>query len=316
MVHPRVTKALNPHKRKLTARQIRFFGSKRQKAALKAKRRASGSHKHRAASRSNPKPKRKATRNTAKRRTTSKARNTTPKVVYRTKYKTRTRNVYVQKPKPRRKVKAKANPKKRRAVNPLLMTLSPVVGNPKKRRTSMAANKHKRRRAKAGHSGKRRRNPTRRRAAARRNTHRARSRNPFGQSTTTIVETGFGVILGVSGSKLIPRQYPAQWTSSPTMSILSTGITAGILAWAAAKFIRGPIATGVLMGGAAQTLNVAINAFAPPSIGQYVTLGGMGDFVNGGFPLPQGPVRMPLAASPYEAPNGSQVNVGAFGRAW
>ena len=171
--------------------------------------------------------------------------------------------------------------------------------------------KTKRRKVSAkGRSGKR--NPTRRRSTAKRR-HAPRSSNPFGQSTTVIVKTGFGVVLGVSAAKLLPRQYPAQWTASPMMSILSTGVTAGVLAWLAQRFIKGPIADGVLWGGAAQTINVAVNAFAPPSIGQYVTLG---DFVNGGFPLPQGPVRLPLAAAPMEAPNGSQVNIGAFGRAW
>jgi hypothetical protein len=126
------------------------------------------------------------------------------------------------------------------------------------------------------------------------------------------MKTGLGVIAGVSGSKLIPRNYPATWTGTPMLSILSTGITAGILAWVANRFARGPFADGVLWGGAAQTINVAVNAFAPPSISQY----GLGDFVPGGFPLPNGPVRYALASAPAEAPNGSQVNVGAFGRAW
>ncbi len=156
-------------------------------------------------------------------------------------------------------------------------------------------------------------NPTRRRSARRSRSHRSRRMsNPFGQSTSTIVKTGLGVIAGVSGSKLLPRNYPATWTGTPMLSILSTGVTAGILAWVANRFARGPFADGVLWGGAAQTINVAVNAFAPPSISQY----GLGDFVPGGFPLPNGPVRYAIASAPAEAPNGSQVNVGAFGRAW
>lgn len=155
-------------------------------------------------------------------------------------------------------------------------------------------------------------NPTRRRSARRSVSHRSRRSNPFGQSTSVIMKTSLGVIAGVSGSKLIPRNYPATWTGTPLLSIVSTGITAGILAWVANRFARGPFADGVLWGGAAQTINVAVNAFAPPSIAQY----GLGDFVPGGFPLPNGPVRYAIAAAPAEAPNGSQVNVGAFGRAW
>jgi hypothetical protein len=63
-------------------------------------------------------------------------------------------------------------------------------------------------------------------------------------------------------------------------------------------------------------VNVAINAWAPP-LQQY---SGLGDFVAGGFPLPQGPVRSPMQLGPGMAPNGAEVNVGAFGtaftRAW
>jgi hypothetical protein len=63
------TKIVNPAKkgrsmakqrRKMSAKQIRFFGSKRQRAALKAKRSNAAKHhvvKHRAAKRSNPRPK-------------------------------------------------------------------------------------------------------------------------------------------------------------------------------------------------------------------------------------------------------------------
>ena len=303
----RVSRAVNPQKRRknLSAKQIRFFGTKRQRAALKAKRRPTSSHKHRSsASASNPRRK-----TSAKKRASAKRRNPVTKVVYRTKYKTRTRKVYVEKP--RRKVKAKANRKRRSKKNPYLMTLSPVVGNPHKKRKRNKTMAKPKRRVSAKRSAKRK-NPTRRRSV-KGTSHRPRgSRNPFGHSTGDIAKTGFGVIIGVSGTKLIPRNFPASMTGSPTMSIVSTALTAGVLAWLANRFAKGPIANGVLWGGAAQVINVAVNAFAPPSISQY----GLGDFVAGGFPLPQGSVRLPLAAAPMAAPNGSQVNVGAFGSAW
>ncbi len=303
MLQPRRTRALNPH-RKLSRAQIAAgFGGKRRRASLKAKRRPAR-HKH--AVGKNPKRRAASPKASpkAKRRTTHKHRNTQPRVIYKT------RKVYVEKPKRRR---AKAKNRRKRASNPgpYLMTLAPVGANPhrkKRRNKTMAKPK---RRVSAKRSGKR--NPTRRRSTKRRASHhRPRSSNPFGQSTTTILKTGAGVFIGVSAAKLLPRNYPATMTGTPTMSILSTALTAGVLAWLAAKFIRGPIADGVLWGGAAQTINVAVNAFAPASVSQY----GLGDFVAGGFPLPNGPVRYALAAAPMEAPNGSQVNVGAFGRAW
>lgn len=305
----RVSKAVNPQrrKRKLSVKQIRIFGTKRQKAALKAKRRPTSSHKHRsAASASNPKRKASVKR----KRASAKRRNPVTKVVYRTKYKTRTRKVYVEKP--RRKVKAKANRKRRSKKNPFLMTLSPVMSNPHKKRKRRNKTVAKPKRRVSAKRSAKRKNPTRRRSV-KRSSHRPRgSRNPFGHSTMDIGKLGFGVIVGVTGSKLIPRNYPASMTGTPTMSIVSTALTAGVLAWLANRFARGPIALGVLAGGAAQVINVAVNAFAPPSVSQY----GLGDFVPGGFPLPQGPVRLPIAAAPMQTPSGSQVNVGAFGTAW
>jgi len=292
MISPRVTKALNPQRRrKLSAKQIRAgFGGKRRKASLRGKR-----HTHHA-------KRRNASPAKPKRRVTAKARNTVKTKVI-TKY--RTRNVYVEKPK--RKAKAK-----RRNPGPYLLTMAPAL-NPqrKKRRNTVAKTKRK---VSAKRSGVKK-NPTRRRVGwGKKSQHGGQRRsNPFGHGYVDLAKRGLGVIIGVSGCKLIPRNYPTTWTATPSMSILSTGVTAGLLAWAAGRFIRGPIADGILLGGVAQTLNVALNAFAPPSILQYATLG---DFTPGGFPLPQGPVRYALSSSPMEAPNGSQVNVGAFGRAW
>jgi hypothetical protein len=297
MITPRVTRALNPHRRKLTLKQIRAgFGGKRRQASLKASRHT---HKRPKAKASNPKKHRK--------RATAKAKNQT-KVVYRTKYKTK--KVYVKS-----KPKAKA---KRRSSNPgqYLLTMAPVGANPhhkKRRKTSMA--KTKRRASAKGHSGKRR-NPTRR-AYKRKSNHRPRSRNPFGEGSSALLKKGFGVFVGFSAAKKVPPMLGASMNSSPMMSLLSTAITAGVLAWAAKKFIPGPIAEGVLWGGAAGVINVAWNNWAPASIAGYA---GVGDFVPGGFPLPQGPVRFPMVAAPQVTPTGSAVNLSAFygpsGRAW
>lgn len=301
MVTPRVTRALNPQrKRKLSAKQIRAgFGGKRRRASLKASR---PKHRKRTAPAvSNPKPR--------KARKRAKAKNLTrTKVVYRTKYKTRTKKVYVN-PKPKRKAKAKA--KRRRSSNPgYLLTMSPVAGNPHKKRRKSNMAKAKRRVSAKGRSGKRR-NPTRRRSVARRG-HRPRSRNPFGESSNQILKTGFGVFLGFSAGKKVPPMLGPTANSSPMMSLITTAAVAGLAAWLANRFAK-PIATGVLWGGAGAVFNVAWNAWAPASIAGYA---GVGDFVAGGFPLPQGPVRYPGQLGPGVASNGAQVDVGAFGQAF
>lgn len=294
MVSPRVSKALNPQrKRKLTLKQIRAgFGGKRRKASIKANR-----HTHK-----RPKAKKASNPRKAKRRASAKKRNPTKtKVVYRTKYKTRTKKVYV-KSKPRRK----ANAKRRRSnPGPYLLTMSPV-GNPKRRRKSTVA-KTKRKASAKGRS--RKSNPTRRRRVARKGNHRAR-RNPMDSS---LLKKGAGVFIGFSAAKKIPPMLGASMNSSPMMSLLSTAITAGVVAWVTKKFIPGPIAEGALWGGVGGVINQAWNSFAPSSIVGYA---GVGDFVQGRFPLPQGPVRYPMVAAPAMTPTGSQVNVGAFGHPW
>ena len=301
MVSPRVSKALNPQrKRKLTLKQIRAgFGGKRRKASVKANR-----HTHK-----RPKAKKASNPRKTKRRASAKKRNPTKtKVVYRTKYKTRTKKVYVKAANPRKR-KRKATAKRRRSnPGPYLLTMSPV-GNPqrkKRRKTSMA----KQRRKASAKGRSRKSNPTRRRRVARKGNHRPRSRNPMDSS---LLKKGAGVFIGFSAAKKIPPMLGASMNSSPMMSLLSTAITAGVVAWVTKKFIPGPIAEGALWGGVGGVINQAWNSFAPSSIVGYA---GVGDFVRGGFPLPQGPVRFPTAIAPAMTPTGSQVNVGAFGSAW
>ena len=245
MVTPRVTKALNPHRRKLSLAQIRAgFGGKRRKASIKAKRHT---HKRRAKA-ANPKKR--------KRRASAKRRNPRTRVVYRTKYKTRTRTKIVRvKSKPRRK----ANAKRRRRSNPgpYLLTMSPV-GNPhRKRRKSVA--KHRRRASAKGRSGKRR-NPTRRRRHVTHRRHHAR--NPMGVSQST-VRGVVGAAVGFSICKKVPPMFGTGMNSSPMMSLLSTGITAAVVAWAAKRFAPG-FAEGALIGGGMAVLNVAWNAWRRP----------------------------------------------------
>ena len=133
---------------------------------------------------------------------------------------------------------------------------------------------------------------------------------------SSLLKKGAGVFIGFSAAKKVPPMLGASMNSSPMMSLLTTAITAGVAAWAFKKFMPGAVAEGVLWGGVGGVINQAWNSFAPSSIVGYA---GVGDFVRGGFPLPQGPVRYPMALpapAPPMTPTGSQVNVGAFGRAW
>lgn len=314
MITPRITRALNPHKRRnLSIKQIRAgFGGKRRLASL----RASNKHSHKArpkAKASNPKK--------AKRRATAKAKNATKtRIVYRTKYKTRTKNVYVAPPKRKRK----ANPRRKRRSNPgpYLLTMAPVLGNPQKKRRKANMAKTKRRASAAGRSGKR--NPTRRAANRkhyhhRRKSHHRRRRNPAllpAGSPMAWVQKGFGVFIGFSAAKKFPPMLGPSMNSSPYMTLLATLVTASLTSFVAHKFAPPAFAEGVMWGGLGGAFNMAWNTWAPASVsGYWPGVNGMGDFVPGGFPLPQGPVRY-VTAAPGVAPNGAQVNVGAFGRAW
>ena len=60
--------------------------------------------------------------------------------------------------------------------------------------------------------------------------------------------------------------------------------------------------------------NAGWNAFAPASVGGYL---GVGDFVPGQFPLPQGPVAyLPSAAGAGMSPGAEALATSAFGPAW
>lgn len=309
MLTPRVSRALNPQKRKLSLAQIKAgFGGTRRRASLKANRHKKHSHhKRRNASAAKPsKPKRRAT---------AKAKNAAPKT--RVVYKTRIKKVYIKaaNPKPKRRATAK------KKANPYLMTLAPVVGNPKRKRRKANMAKTKRKASAKGRSGKQ--NPTRNRRHHHVKHHRRhhRSRNPFGQSTMSLAKTSFGALVGFSLAKKLPPMLGPQANSSPTVSMLTTAAVAGLVTWAAKKVpgLPNDISNGILIGGGMAVVNMLWNAYAPaylPGYAQYGSYIGVGDFVPGGFPLPNGPVRLPIAAAPMQAPNGSQVNIGAFGRAW
>lgn len=303
-VATRVTRVANPKRgrarstkrrnarRKLSAKQIMHFGTKRQKAALKAAR----TRKRKVGSTRNPK---------RKRRNASRV-----KIIYRT----------------------KANPRKKRATrrrrsNPLLVTLGTI--NPKRRtkkvarkrrtrRTRARVNPRRRRRSNVRRASHRRRrsNPRRRRVAVaapvRRRRRRANSRrrvnrrhyrrNPaiFGRSGgKDLLKMAGGVVAGVAITKMIPGWVPASIASSiPSggiMAVVISAASAWITGFALSK-VDPEFGQAAMLGGFAQTVSVAMNAFLPSSISGTFSLG---DLVNGNFVVPQNPLRgMGAAGSP------------------
>lgn len=290
----------NARRRKLTPKQIKHFGTKRQKAALKAKRRAvalKGKRKH-----AKPNPVRR--RVVAKRKP---ARNPARK----TKKAVRRKNVC--KTKPARKAKKAAN--RRPSPNPaFVVTLGAI--NPRKRSKSVAK-KHKKNVKRAKKSAnprrtKKRKNPTRVVVYKTKAVKRHRRRNPidlFGQKTTAgltkVIAAG---LVGVAAAKFLPTLLPAGFVSSNITRTIATAVAAWLSGFAAAKVTDKNIGDAVMFGGFMQTASVALNAFLP-SIGRQV---GLGELMPGRFPVPQNPLMIP---GPVAAPN-ARIGVSGLNRSF
>ena len=249
----RVRRVANPQrKRRLTPKQIKYFGTARQRAALKRKR-ASGSKRVSAARNPalvvtlgalNPqrrKPTMAATRR-RRRKNTSGARR-----------RRRTTRVIAAAPRRRR------NMSYRRRRNPV---------NPRRRRRMV--------------SYRRRRNPA------------MFGSKPFSASGAQLV---LGGLLGVAGTKFVARMIPAGFTgfAGTFGPVVSNGIAAFIVGWGASKAAKGPFGDAVLFGGMMQVGSTLINALVPnlrlADIPLALSGRGMGEFVPGGFVVPQNPVR-------------------------
>lgn len=285
------TKRNNGKRRRMTAKQIRHFGTKRQRAALK--RRTSG--KRRA---SNPRPRVRAVsrrRTTARRRTHRRMSN--PGLVV---------TLGSINPRKRRTSVAKTR-KRRRKSNP----------RASRRRTRRVVRHHRRRRA------NRRtvvitRNPRRRRRSNPRRRHMrrySRRRNPglFGQSggKSMLTMVGGGLV-GVTVTKMLPRYLPSSLVgalgSGGIMAVLLSGASAWVAGWAASKVNR-QFGEAVLFGGLMQTGSVALNTFLPNIGGQF----SLGDLIAGNFVVPQNPIRSAMGGGAM-APSG--MGSAAFPRAF
>ncbi len=297
----------NPHRkrnRKLTPRQIKFFGTKRQRAALKS---------HRKRTRKNAAPAR-AVRPKARNRA---KRSPNPLVLH-------LKPLQRSNPKRRTNTVAKAN-RKRKRPNAARRVVS-VTRNrrrPHRRNPAPTPRRTNRRRH-------HRRNPTRIvvMAPRRQNRHHHARRNPtlFGNqlgSKTTLKILGGGLI-GVAATKFIPTLIPGSLTGAIPMGSFGPFVISGIsamAAWFIASKLDASFGEGVLFGGLMQTASVALNAFLPNLMIAGVPIA-LGDLVEGRFVVPQNPLRnggyqRQIGAPTHSmAPTGSKVTTSGLGRAY
>jgi hypothetical protein len=293
--NPRRVKRKTKKRRNMSDRQIRHFGTKRQKAALKAHHRSRTNARVLKVSRVRSKRRRHATRSpnpalivTLGPAVNPKRRSSMPAT------KTRKRQRHVKASRPRRRRVAKMNPVRRR------------------RRVACRTRRHRNASPRVVVRYRSRRN--RRRSVRRRS-------NPdlFGArlgSKDSLKLIGGG-ITGVAATKFLPTLLPTQMlVSVANTNIGKTAISvaaAFAAGWAASK-LDARFGQGVYFGGFMQATSVGLNAFVPSL---YKTLGiGMGDFVPGSFPVPQNPVRQLAAPAHAVAPSGSRVTMSGLARAY
>jgi hypothetical protein len=272
-------------KKRLSPKQIRFFGTPRQKAALKR-------HRVRKRTRSvNPKRRkvrvvyktRKASRPRRRRRSNpalimtlgsiNPRKRRTIKVAGKRRNRRRATN-------PRRRVRRTSNVRRvvrrrRRTVNRRRNPRKVYVANPRRRRYTRRRRVNSSRRRRVG-GYRRRRNPA-----------------IFGQSSpSALFKMVGGGLVGVTVTKMIPAYIPASITSTlgsgSFMAIAVSAASAFAAGFLAKKFMGTEFGDAVLFGGLMQTGSVALNALLPASIsGQF----SLGDLVNGNFVVPQNPIR-------------------------
>jgi hypothetical protein len=134
----------------------------------------------------------------------------------------------------------------------------------------------------------------------------------FGKDSLELLGGG---LIGVTAAKFIPTLLPASLTggiaSSNIGRVVLTGVSAVVGGWAGSK-VSPKFGQGVLFGGMMQTLSVALNAFLPSVYSQLNPQ--LGDLMNGGFTVPQNPLRAPYPGAlppppPAAAPAGSQARM-------
>ncbi len=301
-------------RRSMTPKQIAHFGTKRQRAALKASRKRKRTMKQNSHKR-------------VKRVSRRAKRSSNPLVLH-------LKPIQRSNPKRRATMATKLKPRSRTMKNARRRVAH--VTN-RRRRTSKPRRQQGRmnRRAPVRHNRRGRSNSHHRQnttrvvvMAPRRSNRRRSHHNPqlFGSSLgskNSLMILGGG-LAGVAATKFIPTMIPSSITAGLGTSSFGPFIISGVSAvgaWWLAKFVSEPFAEGVLFGGLMQTASVALNAFLPgfTIAGVPIALSGFGDLVAGSFAVPQNPLRQrQMAAAPTHsmAPTGSKVTTSGLGRAY
>lgn len=263
-------------RRKMSPKQIKHFGTKRQRAALKARR-------HAPAKKRNP---------TRKRVVARKRSNPVRRV----------RAVARKRANPVRRTRPRATPRRRvKRKNPEIVSF--LLGNPAKRRTKAVAKKRKRVKATA-----RRSNPagSRRRKRAVTTKRSRRRSNPAGGALGTPMDWlqgGVGAIAGGVGTRMLPQILLGAGNTG-AMGYAANAVAALALGYFAHKFFgRSRVATvAVLAGGFAALLERVISdktAYGP-------LLQGTGDYLASDFLTPQRMVDG-LNSAQIERPGGGML---------
>ena len=214
----------NKPRRHMSAKQIKFFGTSAQRAALKRKRKGSSakSHRRRNVARANPKPRKRAV---AK----------------------RTHRVHH-----RKRTAKRSNPGE---------ILSLTLGNPAKRRKKVAAKHHRKRKMNARRSHARR-NPAKRRNV-RHHSIRHRRRNPGVGGMIDLFVDGALVIGGLVGSRLLTQMVMGTNNTGP-WGYAGNAIATAALATAAHMATKKPrFVNDLIVGGAAGIVARILQDYTP-----------------------------------------------------
>lgn len=237
-------------RRKMSAKQIRHFGTKRQRAALKAKR--TSRPKHRARTRPNPPRKRR-------------------------------RVVAAAPPKRRRRAAKKSTAKTRR--NPTPMIISWAAGNPAKRRKKTVARSRRKKRVAVARNAGRRRSTQKAVHHRRRRPNPGALGSPMNW-----IQGGAGVVAGVVGARAIPQMILGASNTGPMGYAANAAAAVGLGYLTHMLFPRNQtLVTAVIAGGFAGLLSRIISDKTPfgaqlslTGLGDY----GLGLYQKSNYPYP------------------------------
>jgi len=242
----------NKARRHMSDKQIRHFGTKAQKAALKRKHRRNRAtaHRRRTVARANP-------------------RRSAPRRTHRTKAH-------------RRRATRRSNPGE---------ILSLTLGNPAKRRKKVAATQRNRRRHASASNPRRRHNRRRHNPVMHHRQHHRRPnavrhhrmhhrRNPAGLNVPSLVTDGLFVVGGLVGSRLLTQMVLGA-NNVGMWGYVGNAAAGGLLATALHMVTKNPrVTAGVITGTAAGIVARLLQDYTP--LGTYLQQAGFGDYSGGG----------------------------------